>query len=114
MPERSSGDDAQIKMMLDDMGRAVITRFVAEHPELSRMEAEIPAPLKWAGGIIAALFTAGVGGLAFWLVTSVSDMQVTLARMDERMASGVVKDSRYEPLERRVTRLETYHSEGTK
>ncbi len=34
-------------------------------------------------------------------------MQVTLARMDERMASGAVKDARYEEIDRRVTILES-------
>jgi len=67
---------------------------------------EIPAPLKWAGAIVAALFTAGTATMAFWLVSSVSEMQVTLARMDERMAGGTVKDGRVDLLDMRVTKLE--------
>lgn len=75
------------------------------------MTAEIPSPLKWAGGIIAALFTAGTATLAFWLVSTVSEMQVTLARMDERMVSGNVRDARVDDLTRRVQRNETILAE---
>lgn len=50
--------------------------------------------------------TAATAGL-FWLVTTVSQMQVTLARMDERMASwNSSQESRYVDLERRVSKLE--------
>lgn len=70
------------------------------------MTAEIPAPLKWAGAIIAGLFTAGTATLAFWLVSTVSEMQVTLARMDERMVSGNVQDGRVDDLQRRVQKNE--------
>lgn len=113
MTTRSTGDDAQIRAMLDQMGDAVITRFVAQHPELKKPEAEIPAPLKWAGGILAALFTAGICGLAFWIVTTLSDVQVTVARMEERMA---LQDSnqggRFAEIERRVANLESFHRGG--
>ena len=70
------------------------------------MTTEIPAPLKWAGAIIAGLFTAGTATLAFWLVSTVSEMQVTLARMDERMVSGNVQDGRVDDLQRRVQKNE--------
>lgn len=71
---------------------------------------EIPAPLKWAAGIVAALFTAGVVGMAVWLVTSVSDMQVTLGRMDERTAySSEMQTRQFDEMSRRVTRLEAFH-----
>lgn len=103
---------AQIRLLGDQIADAAIVRFTAQHPVVAK--AEIPAPLKWASGIVAALFTAGVASLAFWLVSSVSDMQVTLARMDERMASGTVKDARFEELDRRVTMLESYHKAGAR
>lgn len=114
MPD-SLGDAAQLRMIADQIGESAaeiaISKFVAQHPELRQasVTAEIPSPLKWAGAIIAALFTAGTATLAFWLVSSVSEMQVTLARMDERMVSGTIKDARFDDLDRRVGTLETYH-----
>jgi hypothetical protein len=103
----SLGDAAQTRLVAEQVAEAVIIKYRSEHPELN--ETRIPAPLKWAGAIIAGLFTMGTATLVFWLVSSVSEMQVTLARMDERMASGTLKDSRFEEIERRVSKLETYH-----
>lgn len=100
----SMGDAAQIRVIVEQVAEAVITKYAAEHPETR--EAKIPPPLKWASAVVAALFTAGTATLAFWLVSSVSQMQVTLARMDERMVSGTVKDARFDEIERRVTNLE--------
>lgn len=96
----SIGDHAQV--------HRIVRQVVTSYREIEG--AEIPAPLKWAGAIIAALFTAGTATLAFWLVSSVSEMQVTLARMDERMASGMIKDARFDDVERRVVKLEAYHT----
>lgn len=109
MPD-SLGDAAQIRLIGKQIAKSAIVEFVAEHPELARREAEIPAPLKWAGGIVAALFTAGIATLAGWLVISVSEMQVTLARMDERMAlQGDTQTGRMTEMERRIVQLEQYH-----
>jgi len=98
----SLGDAAQVRVISEQVAEAVITKFVSDHP----LKADVPAPLKWAAAVVAALFTAGSAALVFWLVSTVSQMQVTLARMDERMASGAIKDSRFEELDRRVSALE--------
>lgn len=113
MSERSIGDAAQIRAIMEQASEATIVKFVSQHPELRQgsVTAEIPAPLKWAGAIIAGLFTAGTATLAFWLVSTVSEMQVTLARMDERMVSGNVRDARVDDLTRRVQRNEAILSE---
>jgi uncharacterized membrane protein YoaK (UPF0700 family) len=106
--DRGLGDAAQIRAIMEQSSEAAadlaIRNFVANHPELRQasVTTEIPAPLKWAGAIIAGLFTAGTATLAFWLVSTVSEMQVTLARMDERMVSGTVRDARVDDLARRV------------
>lgn len=89
----SLGDQAQV--------HRIVRQVVMSYREIAKPE--IPAPLKWAAAMIAALFTAGIATLAFWLVTSVSNMQVTLARLDERMSTGAVKDARFDDLERRVS-----------
>lgn len=107
MPE-ADGNAAQSRIIAQQVARATITEFVAEHPELRpHPKPEIPAPLKWAGAIIAALLATGVGGTAVWLMTTVNEMQVTLARMDERMASSTSsQDSRFDEINRRLSRLE--------
>lgn len=107
MPD--SGNAEQTRIIAETVADTAITRFVSQHPELRQgsVTAEIPAPLKWAGAIIAGLFTAGTATLAFWLVSTVSEMQVTLARMDERMVSGNVQDGRVDDLVRRVQKNES-------
>ena len=92
-----------------------VTEFVAQHPEIIRPKAEIPPPLKWAGGILAALLATGVGGTAIWLMTTVNEMQVTLARMDERMSGNdTAQTARDDDQDRRIGRLEQFHEVGSR
>lgn len=119
MTDQSIGDEAQIRRITDPIAGAAasiaISEFASQHPELRQASAttEIPAPLKWASIIIAGLFTAGTATLAFWLVSTVSLMQVTLARMDERLANQtVVQSDQIKDIAGRVTVLESYHRQG--
>lgn len=103
MPD--NGNSAQTRLIADQVADAAIHRFASQHPEVRRYE--IPPPLKWAATIIAALLATGVGGTAVWLMTTVNEMQVTLARMDERMANSTTsQDSRFDEINRRLARLE--------
>lgn len=119
MTDQSIGDEAQIRRITDPIAGAAasiaISEFASQHPELRQASAttEIPAPLKWASIIIAGLFTAGTATLAFWLVSTVSLMQVTLARMDERLANQTaVQSEQLKDISGRVTALESYHRQG--
>ncbi len=107
----SIGDAAQTRAVAEQVAEAAIDLYTRRHPEI--ITPQIPAPLKWAGGIIAALFTASVAAMAMWLVTSVSEMQVTLARMDERMAnSSVNSTARLDAHEVRLGALEAAMKEA--
>ncbi len=108
----TDGNAAQTRVIAEAVAEATITRFVAEHPEVRK--AEIHPLIKWLVGAIAAFGSAALIGLGFWIVTSISSMQVTLARLDERIANGAVKDSRVDDLDRRVTTLESFHRGGGK
>ena len=104
----------QMRMALDSMAKAAVLEFAREHPQLSQpAKPEMPAPLKWLGGMAAALMTACAIGFVVWLTGTVSEMQMTLARMDERQSSQVdFVDSRFEETNRRLTKLEAYHQSG--
>lgn len=92
----------------DQIAEAVASKIISLHPELVRNVAEIPAPLKWAGGIAAGLLTIGVASMAVWLVATTSNMQVTLARLDERMANvNSSQTTQYANFDHRITALET-------
>ncbi len=108
-----TGNAAQTRAIADVVAEATIMKFTSEHPEY-RKEAETPPLVKWVVGAIAAFGSAAIIGLGFWLVTTVSSMQVTLARLDERMAGGSVKDSRVDDLDRRVAALELVRREDAK
>lgn len=95
------GNDTQIRAIVEQISKAVLVQFALEHPEITRVKAEIPAPLKLVGTIAAAVLTAGAVAVAFWVVTSVNTMQVTLARMDERQ---VIQASNQEAWKSDVTR----------
>lgn len=113
MPD--TGNDAQIRVVAEQVADAAIVRFVEKHPEVRRgtVVAEIPAPLKWAAIIASAVLTVAASGGLIWMVTSVSEMSVTLARMDERMGGYIESQTvRMHQLEGRVDQLEDYHRSG--
>jgi len=112
----SMGDGAQTRAIGEQIGEAiaekVLARFVAQHPEVKALD--IPAPLKWAGGIVAALFVMGIGATATWLVSTTNNTQMTVGRIDERIRYMVEKDDRsdnennrrFDDFDRRITKLE--------
>jgi hypothetical protein len=71
----------------------------------------IPSVLKWLAGIAAAAISAIIVAALFWVASSVTDMQQTLARIDERQKAQTESlDSRFADQDRRITRLERFHS----
>lgn len=103
MPD-SAGSAAQVRLIAEQVAEAVLVQYHAQNPQPK--EPPIPPLIKWLVGAIAGFGAAAIIGLGFWLVTSVSQMQVTLARLDERITSGGIKDSRVDDIERRVTKNE--------
>jgi len=99
------GNAAQIRVVAEQIADAAIVRFTQHNPGLLRdppAKAEIPAPLKWGAGLFGAVLVLAASSGLLWLVSTVNTMQVTLARMDERMTTGSIKDNRFDDLERRV------------
>lgn len=114
MPE-SQGNTEQLRVMAEQIADTAIVRFVSQHPEVRRgtVVAEIPAPLKWAAIIASGVLATAASAGLIWMVTSVSEMSVTLARMDERMGGYIEAQAvQMNQLEGRVDQLETYHRNG--
>lgn len=118
MPD-SIGDKSQVRMIAEPIAEAAaeiaISKFAANHPEVRRgtVVAEIPAPLKWAAVIASAILTISASGGLIWLVSSVSEISVTIARMDERMAAYTARQTEeIDALDSRVKTLEGYHRES--
>ncbi len=96
------GNSAQNRMIVEKIAQQVIDVYGAP-------PRDNPAPpmVKWLVGAIAAFGSASLIGLGFWLVSSVSTMRETLARMDERqvLTSSMLAD-RFQAIDERLGRLE--------
>ena len=90
-------------MIEDSIAKAMLYRIREK-----TVQPEIPPLVKWLVGAIAAFGTASLIGLGFWLVSSVSTMRETLARMDERQVmSSQALAERFQAIDTRFVRLET-------
>lgn len=96
MPD-SIGDHAQLRKILEQLREV----------DKDVPEAKTPVPLKWAGGIVAAIMSVGSAGLLFWMISSISQMQLVLARMDERQSMNTTNwEAKFRGLDERMGRLE--------
>ena len=73
------GNQAQRAVIEDSIAKAMMYRIREQN-----QTQEIHPVIKWLVGGIATFGSASLIGLGFWLVSSVSQMRETLARMDER------------------------------
>jgi hypothetical protein len=100
-----AGNEAQIRIVAEQLVDAAITKVSAKY--MQPPKAEIPAPLKWAGGIIAAMMTAFAILVMTWGVNTLADLKETVTRIDERQRlSGDSTEKRLASVEGRVSRLE--------
>lgn len=115
----SLGDEAQLQQIAERIGKAsasiAIREFVQTHPHFDvqppvPQKAEIPTPLKWAGGIVAALMTAAVVAMSLWVVSTLNELQLTVTRIDERQQQDTT-GKQVDELKARVAALESYHRE---
>lgn len=114
MPDRGLGNEVQARAMADQVADAAVAKFAQMYlgpPETPK--AEIPGIIKVAGAIISAIITAGFIGVCFWMVTTLSDLQQTVTRIDERQKLVAENgDARFAEIDRRVGALESYHRQG--
>lgn len=107
--QQGAGNAAQARMIAEQVGDAVIMKWMQQNPP-PPPKAEIPQIMKVAGAIVTALMTAAIIGVCFWIITTLSDMKDTVARMDERLAlTSNNTGQRIDQIDRRVTQLEALH-----
>lgn len=71
------------------------------------MVAEIPAPLRWAGMLAGAVITAVATAAGIWVISTISDVQLTVTRIDERIERGAeLQKERFDDMERRINAIE--------
>ena len=107
-----SGNEAMVRAVADQVADAAVERYAQRHPA-PEPKMEVPAPLKWAAAIVAAIMAAGGVALVFWIVGTLSDLQQTVTRIDERQQlTGGSTTQRIDKIEERVTRLEQAKQEA--
>lgn len=125
MPLSDPATAEQVKIMAQQAAAMALGEVAPQIAQLERAIARLngavpdegekvtnPA-LKWVAGIAAGVTTVIITGAMFWVASSVTDMQQTLARIDERQkAQTEAQDSRFADYDRRITRLERYHGGG--
>lgn len=108
MPDSSPADTEQTRLAVEKVIKAMRLQYEGQFSPTGSAEAKVPPPLKWAGAIIGGIMTVGCAGLLFWMITSISQMQLTLARMDERQSSNTTNwEAKFRSLDERMGRLET-------
>ncbi len=102
----SLGNETQSRAIADQVAMAAVERYAQLHPT-SPAKAEIPAPLKWAATIIASIMAAGTVGLCLWAASTLSSLQQTVTRIDERQQiNGSNIGERLKTIEERLSRVE--------
>lgn len=112
MSEQSVGDQAQTRIIVEQVVDAAIVRFKAKDPDATA----IPTLVKWAAGIITAVLTALVTAACIWMAVTLSDLKTKVDTISDRLGDNGVVAQRFQNLEQRVDQLEEdrKHSGGAK
>lgn len=105
------GNEVQARAIAEQVAEAAVQKFAQSNPPATPPKTEIPAPLKWAAGVISAVLIAGAVATANWTVGTLNGLQITVARMDERQQRDET-GKRLEKIEERLTRLEQVKQGG--
>lgn len=106
----SLGDAAQIRVIGEQIAEATILKM----RETERPKVEIPAPLKWAAIILTGLMTTGLCGLCFWIVSTLSEVQISIREVNVQLSTKGAIEQRFSEQDRRITTLESYHTGSRK
>lgn len=82
---------------------AAIREFMQNNPHLGRPAQipETPAYVKWGSGVAATIVAAAI----LWMATTLNDLQITVARIDERQQQDTSRAD-IQDLQKRVGVLE--------
>lgn len=102
----SVGDAAQTRAIVEQAGKAAadtaIRDFVQQYPHFAPApKSETPTYVKWASGVAATIVAAAI----LWMATTLNQLQITVARIDERQINDTTKADLLD-LQKRVGVLE--------
>jgi hypothetical protein len=97
----TDGNQAQIRVIAKQLVEAASIEMG------QRPKAEIPAPLKWGAAIFGVFITVGSMGFLFWMVSTISETQLTVTEIATRQEMTTQQwESKFKGLEDRMERLE--------
>lgn len=103
----SAGSDAQVRLIAEQLVDAAMIKVKPTN--------EVPQVFKWLAGLAAVIVAAAIVGYFNWLTNTVSSMQLTLTRVDERQSAQVLaQDARFGEIDRRLVKVEAAQSAGQK
>jgi hypothetical protein len=124
MPLSDDRTAEQVKIMAQQAAALALAEYAPQIGQLERAVARLSGAvaeeegtknsvLKWMAGPTATVVAGLIMAALLWVASSVTEMQQTLARIDERQkAQSEAQDSRFADYDRRITRLERYHAQG--
>lgn len=102
----SLGDAAQTRLVLEQAIEATIIKL----RETERPKMEVPAWAKWLAGIGATLLTTLITGMAYWMVGTLSEVQLSVREINTQLSTKGAIEQRFSEQDRRITALESYHT----
>ena len=91
MPNNTPLDanELQNRTIIEQAAQAAVLEFALQHPEVNTVAENNTQRdvLRWLAGIAATLFAALTGGAIVWIVSATASVQITLARVEERLAN---------------------------
>lgn len=122
MPLSDPESAMQVKVFAEQVAAKVLGEYQPQIAQIERavarlssaMPEEGAAPIspvsKWLAGLAATITAGLIMAALLWVGSSVTDMQQTLARIDERQkAQTEAQNARFSDYDRRINRLERYH-----
>lgn len=104
----STGDAAQTRQILDQAIEATIVKM----RETEKPKVEIPAWAKWMAGVGTTLLTTGIIGMAVWIVSTLSEVQLSVREVNTQLSAKGAIEQRFTEIDRRIAGLESYHGDG--
>lgn len=99
----SIGDAAQIRVIGEQIAEAIILKM----RETERPKVEVPAWAKWMVGVGTTFLTTGVIGLGYWMVGTLSEVQLSVRELNTQLSTKGAIEQRFQAVEQRVARLES-------
>ncbi len=110
MTDQSHGDAAQIRLIAEQLARAMVIEVRNEERKDEQEAGAIPPMLKWVGALISGVLTALITAGCIWMAVTLAEMKTEVAKITSQLGQGGVIEARFQETNRRIDRLEAIQS----